>query len=367
MVEIGKVLGATARRRFTLGSAAAAAVGMAGLYPRPALARAPARSLRAKPFPILMRFANHNPNAVYAPLNAAADMVTWGIYISPSNHSAVINGSRVFDHSDAGIELAAAAVANLVATYTQRRGTSIAMFDVEGYRSVNVPLAAGYDASVDRDRAARYDPDKSLALRTEAIRYHTRLIGRTGDLLATRAPNFEPGEYNVPPSIYFSVYAKPGRKEAFAAKLQADVVPGHLSLISFTGPDCRLNLNQDMSNRIVSSPNAKLHIDAKQLINWAATGVAAARLGLGSDATIIPSIWPRYYPLSGVRPPNGSTALPAGFMRDYCNALFDAGANGVSCWTPSSDQALSAADQAALMSAWQEVVDVIKARRTKNV
>ena len=114
---------------------------------------------------------------------------------------------------------------------------------MESYRATNVPLAASYVPAVDGDRATRYDPFKPDALRAEAVRYHMRLIGRTGDLLATRAPNFEPGEYNVPPSIYFSVVAKPGRPEAFGAKLATDVKPGLLPLLGFTGPDCRLNLN----------------------------------------------------------------------------------------------------------------------------
>ena len=116
--------------------------------------------------------------------------------------------------------------------------------------------------------------------------------------------------------------------------MRAQFKPGLLPLLGFTGPDCRLNLNQDMSNRITSATNAKLHIDAKQLIYWAATGVATARAALGSDATIVPSIWPRYWAPSGVRLPWGSAALPKLFMRDYCNGILDAGANGVSCWTP---------------------------------
>ena len=122
-----------------------------------------------------------------------------------------------------------------------------------------------------------------------------------------------------------------------------------------------------MNNRITSATNAKLHIDAKQLIYWAATGVATARAALGSDATIVPSIWPRYWAPSGVRLPWGSAALPKLFMRDYCNGILDAGANGVSCWTPTSDQSLSASEQKAIMSSWQEVVDVIRARRAKVV
>ncbi|MFL5334890.1 MAG: hypothetical protein ACJ8H8_17285, partial [Geminicoccaceae bacterium] len=365
MAENGRRQGASTRRQFALGTAAAGALGMAGFGSGPALARVPARSLRDSPFPVLMRLVNHNPNAIYQPLESAADLVTWGMYISPNAHSTTINGSRHFDHSDAGIELAAANVANLVATYTRRRGTSIAMFDVEGYRSINVPLEAGYDPLVDRDRAARYDPFKPEALRKEAIRYHTRLIGRTGELLATRTPNFEPGEYNVAPSIYFSAVAKPGRPEAFGAKLAADVAPGLLPLLGFTGPDCRLNLNQNMSDRIASAANSNLHITPQQLIYWAATGVATARAALGAGATIIPSIWPRFWAPSSVRLPHGSAALPQLFMRDYCNAILDAGANGFSCWTPGSDQALGASDQQAMLSSWQEVVGVIRARRAK--
>ena len=365
MAENGRRQGASTRRQFALGTVTAAALGMAGFGPGPALARAPARSLRDSPFPVLMRLANHNPNAVYAPLNAAADLVTWGIYISPNAHSIVTNAGRRFDHSDAGIELAAANVANLVETYTRRRGTSIAMFDVEGFRSINVPVAVGYDPVADRDRAARYDPFQRSALRLEAVRYHSRLIDRTAELLATRAPNFEPGEYNVSPIIYFSAVFKAGQPEAFGSKLAQDVTPGLLPKLGFTGPNCRLNLNQDMSNRIVSAANAKLHITKQQLIDWAAISVATARQALGSSATIIPSIWPRYWAPSGVTYPFGSAGLPTGFMTDYGNAILDAGANGVSCWTPGSDQVLSASDQQRVMASWQEVVNVVRARRAK--
>src|SRR5215211_4735427 len=109
-----------------------------------------------------------------------------------------------------------------------------------------------------------------------------------------------------------------------------------------------------MSNRIASSASAKLHITRQQLIDWAAISVATARQALGSSATIIPSIWPRYWAPSGVTYPNGSAALPPGFMTDYCNAILDAGAHGFSCWTPGSDQLLSASDQQRLMASWQE-------------
>lgn len=364
MAENGKVGGVATRRQFALGTAAAAAAGMAGVFPMPALARAPVRSLQAKPFPVLMRLVNHNPNAVYAPLNSAADLVTWGIYVSPNNHSVVVNGSRRFDHSDAGISLGASNVANLVATWTQRRGTSITMFDVETCRSINVPPAVGYDPTIDADRAARYDPGQRDALRAEAVRYHSQLIDRTAELLATRAPNFEPGAYNVPPTINFSAVFKAGRPETFASKLTQDIQPGLLPKLGFTGPQCRLNLSQSMSDRIASSITAKLHITDQELIDWAAICVATTRQGLGSTATIIPSIWPRFFALSGVTYPKGSAALPPGFMTRYCNALLDAGANGFSCWTPSADQSLSATDQQKIMASWQEVVDVVRARRT---
>lgn len=71
-----------------------------------------------------------------------------------------------------------------------------------------------------------------------------------------------------------------GRPAAFGARLTADVTPGLLPLLGLTGPDCRLSLNQDMSDRIASGPNAKLHIDDQQLIYWAATVVATVRAAL---------------------------------------------------------------------------------------
>jgi len=144
------------RRRFNL--AASAAAGLAVVAGRPRLAKAAGTKLRDATHPVLIRFVNHNPKAIYSPLDAAADIVTKGTYISPNAHTALIGTKRYFDHSDAGIQLAAANVANVIALFGTSALSGIAMFDVETYTSINVPLAAGYDPLVHRDQAAALQP-----------------------------------------------------------------------------------------------------------------------------------------------------------------------------------------------------------------
>jgi hypothetical protein len=63
------------------------------------------------------------------------------------------------------------------------------MFDVEHFNSVNVPASVGYNPSVDGGLAARYNTSSRAALRQEAVRYHTRLVGRVRQLLSARTAN----------------------------------------------------------------------------------------------------------------------------------------------------------------------------------
>ena len=195
------------------------------------------------------------------------------------------------------------------------------------------------------------------SLRAEAVRYHTRLIGRVRELLATRIPSFEAGEYNVPAPIYFAWFPRTWRQTEIEAIQAADLKPSLLPMVSMTGPACPLILDQPISDKVASGA-----ITDQQLIDWCAVTVATAKSSLGSSARIMPSLWPRFYCSPGVSYPNGSPIWKSGFATRFCNALLDAGAQGFSCWTPGLDQTLTAAQQQGLMNSWAEVVAVFRAR-----
>jgi hypothetical protein len=342
------------RRHFTVAGTMAGSFALAG----PRIARGATRPLREATFPVLLRFTNHNPAGRYPPLDAAADLTTPASYISSiSLRVPYSGGGSRFDHSDAGIQRAAAAVAKTVSYQAKASRSGITMFDIESNRSFNVP-GTFYDAARDYDRAARYDHLAAPELRGEAVRYQTRLMAACQAQLVTSVPSFEPGAYNVPGPINFYTAFRAGQPAAIGSKQAADLRPTLLPALSFTGPQCRLNISQVMSDRIRTGA-----ITLRQLIDMCAISVATASKTVeGSGARVMPCLWPRYWALSGARYPNGSAALPAGFYTDFCNALLDAGAQGFSIWTPKVDSSLSAAEWAGLMSSWAEVVAVCRAR-----
>ena len=342
------------RRRF----AVAASVSGSLVLAAPRLARGAPRPLREAGFPVLLRFTNHNPAGRYPPLDAAADLTTPATYISSMSLRVPFSGGGYrFDHSDAGIERAAAAVTKTVTYQARTSRSGITMFDIESNRSFNVP-GTFYDAARDYDRAARYDHLAAPELRGEAARYQTRLMAACQVQMAISMPSFEPGAYNVPGPINFYTALRAGQPAAIGAKQAADLRPTLLPSLSFTGPQCRLNISQVMSDRIRTGA-----ITLRQLIDMCAIRVAAAsKTVAGSGGKVMPRLWPRYWALRGARYPNGSAILPAGFYTDFCNALLDAGAKGFSIWTPKVDSSLSATDWAGLMGAWSEVVAVCRAR-----
>jgi hypothetical protein len=278
------------------------------------------------------------------------------IFIPYGQHAITIGSSRYFDHSASGIEAGAQQVAKMLSNWSRNHRTSLAMFDVEQLRSVNVPSTVGYNPSTDRDLAARYDATARLALRNEAVRYHRTLIGRVRELLRSPVPNAEFGTYNVPRHLNWYHRNNDSIKSSISMTEKSELGSTLLPMLSFNGPQAQFIVNQTMVDS-----------DRQTLIDWHAESIRARRRALGSSARILPTIWPRLFPTGSVSFPNSSVALPAGFMQRFCNALLDAGANGFVCWTPSADRNLSSSDQAAISRSWSEVAAVARSRGFRAV
>jgi hypothetical protein len=306
--------------------------------------------LRNAPRPVLVRLAGNGLSGPHAGLQSGLDLMTSVAYIPSGQHSIIVNNRRHFDHSDAGIEAGAQTVAKLITS----RNTRFAMFDVEHFNSVNVPASVGYDPLVDRGLAARYNTNARAALRQEAVRYHTRLVGRVRQLLSAQDAEF--GEYNIPHHISWYHAYNESAKLNTANKEAQDLVP-LLPLLSFTGPQAQFLIDQRMSDGIKSGK-----ISDDMLIHWHAESVRVRRQVHGSNARIMPTIWPRLWPVGNVSLPNGSAALRPGLMYRLCSALLDAGAQGFVCWTSSADRNLSSTDQQAMSRSWEEVVKVCRER-----
>jgi hypothetical protein len=300
--------------------------------------------------PVLVRLAGHGLTGPHAGLQSGVDLMTSVAFIPSGQHSIIVNNRRHFDHSDAGIEAGAQTVAKLITS----RNTRFGMFDVEHFNSVNVPASVGYNPSVDGGLAARYNTSARAALRQEAVRYHTRLVGRVRQLLSAR--DGELGEYNIPHHISWYHAYNESTKSSNANKEAQDLVP-LLPLLSFTGPQAQFLIDQRISDEIKSGK-----ISDDMLIHWHAESVRVRRRALGNKARIMPTIWPRLWPVGNVSLPNGSAALRPGLMYRLCHAMLDAGAQGFVCWTPSVDRNLSSADQQAMSRSWGEVVTVCRER-----
>jgi hypothetical protein len=318
--------------------------------PEPSPSPASGGRLRSASRPVLVRLAGHGLSGPHAGLQSGLDVTTSVAFIPQGQHAVSVNGRLHFDHSDAGIEAGAQQVAKMIIS----RNTRFGMFDVEHHNSVNVPASVGYNPSVDGQLAARYHPSSRLALRQEAVRYHTRLIGRVRQLLSARGG--ELGVYNVPAHISWYHAYNESAKSSTASKEAQDLVP-LLPLLSFTGPQAQLMIDQRMSDEISSGK-----ISDNNLIHWHAESVRVRRRALGGNARLMPTIWPRFFGLGGARLPNGSAALRPGLMGRLASAMLDAGAQGFVCWTPSIDRNLSSADQQAMSRSWGEVVDVMRSR-----
>jgi hypothetical protein len=318
--------------------------------PEPSPPPASGGRLHSASRPVLVRLAGYGLSGPHAGLQSGLDVMTSVAFIPQGQHSIIVNNRRHFDHSDAGIEAGAQQVAKLIIS----RNTRFGLFDVEHHNSVNVPASVGYNPSVDGQLAARYHPSSRLALRQEAVRYHTKLIGRVKQLLSAR--NGELGAYNVPPHISWYHANNESAKSSWANREAQDLAP-LLPILSFTGPQAQILIDQRMSDEISSGK-----ISDDNLIHWHAESVRVRRQALGGNARIMPTIWPRFFGVGGARLPNGSAALRPGFMGRLCTAMLNAGAQGFLCWTPSIDRNLSSADQQAMSRSWGEVVDVMRSR-----
>jgi len=279
------------------------------------------------------------------------------MYISPTQHTTLIGGRRYFDHSAAGINAAARRIAGTLTQISRQRSTRIAMFDIEGYTSINVPGSVAYSASKHDDRAARYDYRAPASLRREAARYHQLTVAAVRSLVARTISGFEAGCYNVPSLLLWYKYGFSAVNNTIASVESSELTNTILPLLSFMGPQAQLLIDQRMSDGLRSGS-----ISYNQIIDWHATSVAVRRRALGNRTRIMPTIWPRLFAFGGANLPNGSAALPRGFMTKFCNALLDAGASGFVCWLPSSDFSLSIRDQQAMAASWAEVIAVARAR-----
>lgn len=345
------------RRSFTASFAATALAGSTGLIPT--LSHAAPVSLKGAGFPVLLSFVNQSAplRLPHSPVDRATDLVTPAMYVSPTQHTTLIGGKRLFDHSAAGINAASKRIADTLIKIARTKNTRIAMFDVEGYNSINVPSSVGYSPSKYTDRAARYDYRAPIQLRKEAARYHHATITAVKSLVGRAVPGFEVGCYNVPSLFLWYKYGLSEVNSSIASTELAELGGTVLPLLSFSGPQAQLLIDQRMSDGLKNGS-----VSYNDLISWHATSVSVRRRVLGSKARIMPTIWPRLFAFGGAKLPGGSAALPRGFMTRFCNALLDAGANGFVCWLPSSDFSLSASDQQALANSWAEVIAVARGR-----
>jgi len=274
----------------------------------------------------------------------------------------IIGDRMYFDHSIAGIEMAAKRIASMLADTSRRFSTSIAYLDIETYTSRNVISSVGYNPSVHKDHAARYDTIATASLRQEAIRYQHNTITRIRALLKSAIPNLELGSYNLPMQLNWYRYNNMESNLSVIAKETSEILPSLFPLLSFTGPLAQLLIDRRMSDGIKNGS-----ISYQQLIDWHATSVRLRRQAFGNQARIMPTIWPRLYAFGGASLPNGSAGLPKGFMTKFCNALLDAGAQGFVCWLPAADAKLSVSDQQAIWTSWTEVIQVARSRGFKTL
>jgi len=284
------------------------------------------------------------------------------MYISPTQHTTLVNGKRCFDHSATGINTAAKRIVETLAKIARQRNTRIAMFDIEGYDSINVPRSVGYSSSKYHDKAARYDYRAPSPLRLEAVRYHQATVTAVRNLATRIIPGFEAGCYNLPGFLLWYKYGFADMNSSIAKTELSELSNTVLPLLSFTGPQAQLLIDQRMSDGLRSGS-----ISYNDIITWHATSVAVRRRVLGSRARIMPTIWPRLFAFGGAKLPNGSAALPRGFMTKFCTALINAGANGFVCWLPSADFSLSANDQQTMANSWEEVIAVARSRGCKKL
>jgi hypothetical protein len=341
----------TTRRSLVLSATALAGLGVGAGLLGVSDALASGGQLQEASQPVLVHLHNFSLNGPHAGLLDGRHLMTRVAFIPPGQHAVTINGKKYFDHSDAGIEAGAQRVAKHLIFHNAKFG----FFDVELFTSVNVPSSVGYNPWVDKGHAALYYPGAREALRKEAVRYHMRLVGRVRQLRAS--VGFEAGEYNIPRNLNWYHRDNSSAKTSLTRKEVSDLGSTLLPMLSFIGPQAQLLIDQRMSDGIRSGA-----FTDDMLIYWHAESVRIRRQALGNNVRIMPTIWPRLFPLGGASLPNGSAALRPGFMRKFCNALLDAGAQGFVCWTPSGDRSLSSSDQQAMSRSWSEVVDVARAR-----
>lgn len=316
--------------------------------------------LRDAPHPVLVRFANLPFKYPHEPILSVADISCNGLLVNPLNLTIPLSTGRYFDHSASGIEVAATNVANLAYKYI-KKSASITMFDIEIYRSLNVPIAAGYDPAIHKDQAARYDTRSHYELRLEALRYTTTLLKRTSEIIGASIPNFEVGTYNVPRQfIWYSL----GKTSALQKQLQIESqeLNALLPQLSFAGPQVQFIIDQRMSDGISNGS-----ITESMLIDWHIKSIQMRKSVFGSSIRIMPLIWPRYFATGGAKYPGNSIALPAGFMTRLCHALLDVGVGGFFCYCSSGDATASIGDQERIRSSWAEVASVVRSRGFRSL
>lgn len=301
-----------------------------------------------------------------AGLEPAAEWATPIIYMPPGLHTINHSSGRVFDHSDDGINEAAARTTAFLKEKFDRYHTNVALFDIEKFRSAT--LSNDNEAIIFHDlgESAIYSPLAAPSVREEAARFQRILASRIYEMLEAEGLSAELGWYNIPRS--------PGWQQRSPKQIQLQVERTYSDtfqsliepLAAFVGPSAQI-----IVTRQALASYARKDLSASEFIKWKVDTCLAYRKRLGHGVKIIPTIWPRWY-VSG-RPwhdedyPDRDVVVPPGFMTELCSALLDdAGVSGFMCWRASTDDNLGVLHddvEARLSERWGEVAELVRQRR----
>jgi len=298
-------------------------------------------------------------------LESAAEWATPIIYMPPGLHTALYSSDRLFDHSDAGIMSAAVRTVTFLKEKFSKYNTSIAMFDIEKFKSTNSSFADYKTNSQDIDLSAVYSPLATASVRENAVRFQRILATTIYEMLEEQHVNAELGWYNIPRSPGWhqrspeQILLQVNR--TYDDAFQALIEP----LAAFVGPSAQIIVTKE-----ALTSYARKDLDSKSFIKWKVDTCLAYRKRFGQNTKIIPTIWPRWYITGHPRPstlyPSGDVVVPPGFMRSLCSSLLDdAGVSGFMCWRASTDDDFDGSDDdvaGRLSERWGEVSEVVRSR-----
>lgn len=308
-----------------------------------------------------------------ASLAAISHLVYQGVYFNDARKqwARYADGTEVsgrVDHSDAGCQAHARYWVQFLIDrkITRPYVKNFMWWDWEGNGTnhINVPAScinAGWSPShTQAAYIATYDIDAISTFRAEAVRWQAECAKYCYQFAAERGlTNFEIGSYNIP--------SKPGYPGTASYTTQKNETKTQLfdPYLSFGGGPMYFS----------GSSGSSGYRSKADYIYYAVNMVNGIRAAYGTDHRIMPVVWPRFFGQStgsqndpnaypgnaafGI--PGGTYMVPAGWMRDYVNALLDAGANGIFIWRSSGDDDYY---PTTFSQRWQEVVDLVNQRGT---